>query len=156
MLIAIASIVPTMFLFTWPAWLIGLFRGQSGTRPPLTPSWIVTRPARRWLGFAIPGAVGMFVLGAMIIMDPNVIRGAASVVISLTCFAVSQYCAFWIGHTHGQAAKRSRARKAAAGAVAVTPAWAAEPVVQDDEGPLGLPERSLHSFGQPKGPSALS
>jgi len=156
MLIAIASIVPTMVLFTWPAWLIGLLRGQSGTRPPLTPSWLVTRSARRWLGFAIPGAVGMFVLGAMIIMDPNVIRGAASIVVSLTCFAVSQYCAFWIGYTQGQAAQRSRARKAAAGAIAVNPAWAPEPVAQHDEGPLGLPERSLHSFGQPKGSSALS
>ena len=145
LVLALVSIVPTMFLFTWPAWLIGLLFGRAERRR-LTPSWLVAGPWRRWLGFLIPGAAGLFVAGSLFVADDaSALPFAMVPFCALALWAMSQYCAYWIGYVRGDAAHRRRQ-------LLMQQQWEQQHAAWSESGPQDRTRPEIGMSGQPKGP----
>lgn len=122
---ALVLLVPVCLLFTWPTWLIGLFRGRS-MKPRFKASWVVAGSVRRYLFWYLSGVVGMMLVGFALSHPSASQFGIITTLAALPLFALSQYCAFWHGYLIGDKRFRRVAAESASRAAAEHEAWQRE------------------------------
>ncbi|BDZ52626.1 hypothetical protein GCM10025867_48670 (plasmid) [Frondihabitans sucicola] len=119
---ALVLLIPVCMLFTWPTWLIGLFRGRS-MKPRFKASWAVAGRVRRYAFWYIPGVLGMMLAGFGLSHPSMSKLGIMLTLIAIPMFALSQYCAFWHAYLIGDKRYRKVAAESAARVAAEHKAW---------------------------------